>query len=257
MTDLPCRCWTAAALALGPLMRNISPTLNPTLVTVAAAWSRVTNHTNTVPTALTDERYTPEWVLDLVTKILGGIDLDPCADPKRRVAASNHFTKEENGLERPWSGRVFLNPPFSNSSDWVRHLSVYLVSGAVTEAVVLLPVMALTNKSARLLLRQQAEGFVLLERKLSFLDSNYTPLGDMSSFPFALIYVGPRFYNFLDVMGDIGIACTIKKHHSQGKILSCDYCGKAFSALRSTRKFCGTTCRVEAHRKKVQERSGI
>jgi len=217
-----------------------------------ASWSRVTEHSHNADPLTTDERYTPQWVLDLVVQTLGAIDLDPCADPRRRVPAAQHFTKENNGLERPWSGRVFLNPPFSNSSDWIRHLSLYVAGGAVTEAVVLLPVMALSNKSARLLLRQQAEGFVLLERKLSFLDSRYEPLGEAASFPFALIYVGNHFYKFLVAMNDTGISCAIKKQHSQVKLLSCAYCGKPFSAIRTTRKYCGTTCRVEAFRRRTR-----
>lgn len=217
----------------------------------ASAWSRVTNHANTAATSVTDERYTPGWVLDLVASALGGIDLDPCADPQRRVQASHHFTKEDNGLEQPWKGRVFLNPPFSNSKEWIRHLSLYFASGAVTEAVVLLPVMALTNKSSRLLLREQAEGFVLLERKLSFLDADYKPIGEMSSFPFALVYAGGNFHKFLSVMGDVGIPCVINKPHSQIKKMSCAYCGKPFTAVRTTRKYCGTTCRVEAFRRRT------
>ena len=40
-----------------------------------------------------DERYTPEWILKMVEAILGGIDLDPAADPRKRVNAINHFTK--------------------------------------------------------------------------------------------------------------------------------------------------------------------
>lgn len=217
----------------------------------ASAWSRVTNHASTAPTSITDERYTPDWVLDLVVSALGGIDLDPCADPQRRVQATQHFTKTDNGLEQPWKGRVFLNPPFSNSKDWIRHLSLYFASGAVTEAVVLLPVMALTNKSSRLLLREQAEGFVLLERKLSFLDADYKPIGEMSSFPFALVYAGGNFHKFLSVIGDVGIPCVINKPHSQIKKMSCAYCGKLFTAVRTTRKYCGTTCRVEAFRRRT------
>lgn len=218
----------------------------------ASAWSRVTHHAHRASTLETDERYTPEWVLDLVTSALGGIDLDPCADPQRRVQAKNHFTKEDNGLEQPWKGRVFLNPPFSNSKDWVRHLSLYLASGAVTEAVVLIPVMALTNKSSRLLLREQAEGFVLMERNLSFLDADYKPLGEMSSFPFALVYAGSNFNRFLSATGDAGIPCVINKPHSQIKKMSCAYCGKPFTAIRTTRKYCGTTCRVEAFRSRTR-----
>ena len=38
---------------------------------------------------------------------MGGIDLDPCADPLRRVPASNHFTKEQNvGSTVGWKALV-------------------------------------------------------------------------------------------------------------------------------------------------------
>jgi len=218
----------------------------------AASWSRVTNHATTADPVVTDERYTPGWVLDLVIKVLGGIDLDPCADPQRRVQATTHFTKNDNGLEQPWSGRVFLNPPFSNSRDWIRTLSLYVASGAVSSAVVLIPVMALTNKSARLLIREQAAGFLLLDRKLSFLDSDYKPLGEMSAFPFALVYVGGDFSKFLSVAGQFGVPCVINKPHSQTRTVCCSYCGKPFSAIRTTRKYCGTTCRVEAFRRRTR-----
>ena len=239
----------AAADVLG----TISATPYPTLVTTSAAWSRVTAHTNKAVSAETDERYTPDWVLDLVIAALGEIDLDPCADPQRRVKASRHFTKEDNGLVQAWSGRVFLNPPYSNSKEWLQHLSLYIATGAVTEAVVLLPVMALSNKSARLLLRQQAEGFVLLDRNLSFLDASYKPIGEANCFPSALVYIGSNFYGFLSAMGDVGISCTIKKQHSQTKVISCKYCGKPFTAIRSTARYCSTTCRVEAYRRRSRK----
>ena len=45
-----------------------------------------------------DERYSPNWLIQLAIDVMGGIDLDPCADPDRRVPASNHFTKDQNGL---------------------------------------------------------------------------------------------------------------------------------------------------------------
>ena len=46
----------------------------------------------------TDERYTPSWVLERVEKALNGIDLDPCADPRKRVPAKQHLTKEDDAL---------------------------------------------------------------------------------------------------------------------------------------------------------------
>ena len=59
-------------------------------------------------TSDTAEHYTPAHVLDLVVQIMGGIDLDPCADPGRRVPAAAHYTAEDDGLSRPWVGKVYL-----------------------------------------------------------------------------------------------------------------------------------------------------
>jgi DNA N-6-adenine-methyltransferase (Dam) len=52
---------------------------------------------------------TPRWILDA----LGRFDLDPCAaDPRPWDCAKRSYTERDDGLSRPWTGRVFLNPPF-------------------------------------------------------------------------------------------------------------------------------------------------
>jgi len=59
----------------------------------------------------TDEWYTPKEIIDA----LGTFDLDPCA-PQQRLwnTAKLHYTKDDNGLTKDWSGcRVWLNPPYS------------------------------------------------------------------------------------------------------------------------------------------------
>ncbi|MBU8540222.1 phage N-6-adenine-methyltransferase [Falsiroseomonas tokyonensis] len=45
---------------------------------------------------------------------LGAFDLDPCAAPEPRPwpTAAVHYGLAENGLMRPWAGRVWLNPPY-------------------------------------------------------------------------------------------------------------------------------------------------
>ncbi|MES0071903.1 DNA N-6-adenine-methyltransferase [Mesorhizobium sp. M0058] len=45
-----------------------------------------------------------------------GFDLDPCAPLDRPWdMARQHYTIADNGLARPWHGRVWLNPPYSNN----------------------------------------------------------------------------------------------------------------------------------------------
>jgi hypothetical protein len=212
-----------------------------------ASWHRVLSNTNKEED--TDERYTPQWVLDLSQRVMGGIDLDPASDPNQRVPATRHFTKKDNGLEKGWSGKVFLNPPFSNTSDWVKHLCIYFHSGAITEAIVLLPVMALSNKSATFLMKGTASAFTLLGRNLSFLNAEYEEMGDSNPFPFALVYCGHRTEEFLDQTNDFGIGALLRTPAANQISCFCSYCGKSFTAKRKTAKFCGTTCRVEAHKK--------
>jgi hypothetical protein len=61
----------------------------------------------------TDEWLTPPEMIDA----LGGpssFDLDPCAPEVRPwPTARRHFTAKDNGLLKPWAGRVWLNPPYS------------------------------------------------------------------------------------------------------------------------------------------------
>ena len=65
--------------------------------------------------ALNEEWLTPPAVIDS----LGGaasFDLDPCAPIARPwPTARAHFTIEDDGLVMPWSGRVWLNPPYTNA----------------------------------------------------------------------------------------------------------------------------------------------
>lgn len=60
------------------------------------------------------EWYTPAWIIQGVKAVMGGISLDPasCAQAQRTIQAANYYTAKTNGLDKEWSGRVFLNPPY-------------------------------------------------------------------------------------------------------------------------------------------------
>jgi hypothetical protein len=60
-----------------------------------------------------------EWV-EWARETMGRIDCDPCASPNPwdNFAAIDNITAD--GLELPWCGAVYCNPPGSNSSESVR-----------------------------------------------------------------------------------------------------------------------------------------
>lgn len=67
-----------------------------------------------------DEWLTPPEIL----LALGAFDLDPCSPIIRPWdTASEHYTIADDGLSRPWTGRVWCNPPFGREAvKWLRKM---------------------------------------------------------------------------------------------------------------------------------------
>jgi DNA N-6-adenine-methyltransferase (Dam) len=136
----------------------------------------------------TAEHLTPREVLDAVLDVLGEIDLDPCAEAhgdRANLPARDHFTKKDDGLSKPWTGRVFMNPPYgSEVPKWVERLLESHKSGEVTEAIALLA--ARTDTRWFNALDEWPVCFVT--GRLSFLGANTTSGSAM--FPSAIFYLG-------------------------------------------------------------------
>ena len=67
-----------------------------------------------------DERYTTRATMDWVRRMTGvdAFDLDAAACEESHKA-DRFYTKESNGLLRPWFGKTWVNPPYSDIPAWV------------------------------------------------------------------------------------------------------------------------------------------
>ncbi len=66
-----------------------------------------------------DDYYTPAWIFERMGLTF---DIDVCAPPGgiEWLPAVRYFTQEDDGLLQPWEGRVWMNPPYSQATPWVR-----------------------------------------------------------------------------------------------------------------------------------------
>jgi hypothetical protein len=69
-----------------------------------------------------DDWYTPPEIFHALRLTF---DLDPCSPgPAHWVPARKVFTRRDDGLAQPWSGLVFMNPPFGGRNGHVPWLRI-------------------------------------------------------------------------------------------------------------------------------------
>lgn len=83
-----------------------------------------------------DQWFTPQRYVESARKVMGSIDLDPssCAEANITVRATHFYSEEDDGLSQPWTGNVWLNPPYSKVRLFISKL---LESSEVNQAVIL------------------------------------------------------------------------------------------------------------------------
>ena len=88
-----------------------------------------------------NEWYTPSRFIAAARMCMGGIDLDPATSVEANAAinADRFYTLEDDGLNEPWAGRVWLNPPYAGDlvGKFTGKLRNHFVAGEVTSALVL------------------------------------------------------------------------------------------------------------------------
>jgi len=74
-----------------------------------------------------NEWYTPPEVFELLKN--PQFDLDPCSPGKDKVPwipVAKHYTAADNGLLLPWTGKVWLNPPYGkDTAVWLDRLALH------------------------------------------------------------------------------------------------------------------------------------
>jgi hypothetical protein len=88
-----------------------------------------------------NEWYTPEPYIKAATDVMGCIDLDPASSivANKVVGAKTFYSAEDDGLEKEWAGKVWMNPPYSGEfiSQFSEKITKHYNAGEITEAIVL------------------------------------------------------------------------------------------------------------------------
>jgi phage N-6-adenine-methyltransferase len=89
----------------------------------------------------TVEWYTPMDIVKAARTTMGTIDLDPATNEGNHTNANTFYTKNTNGLDKPWIGTVFLNPPYGRGfAAWMHKANSECASGRTNQLICLIPV---------------------------------------------------------------------------------------------------------------------
>lgn len=156
-----------------------------------------------------NEWYTPQRYIDLAREVLGEIDLDPasCAFANETVKARLFFSEDNDGLTKPWHGRVWMNPPYS--ADLVSKFADKFVDeyndGNVTEGIVLVNNATETAWFANLVSAATAVCFP--HGRIRYQSPNRESLAPLQGQAF--LYFGENGDKFLQVFSEIGWGAVI------------------------------------------------
>lgn len=85
-----------------------------------------------------DDWTTPDWLFRQLDQEFGPFTLDAAASAGNAKCA-RYFDAGCDGLAQPWSGRVFLNPPYRDVGAWAAKALLETRAGRAGVVVALLP----------------------------------------------------------------------------------------------------------------------
>jgi phage N-6-adenine-methyltransferase len=123
--------------AMTPSASSVSPRDPPSLPLSAAAAGAGRGY---MPRAKSTQWQTPPALFDALAAEFGPFDLDPCGAKDSYASQHCRAFWTAAALDRSWSGKVFINPPYGLAlRDWVYHSWFEAKHGRASLVVALLP----------------------------------------------------------------------------------------------------------------------
>jgi hypothetical protein len=157
----------------------------------------------------TNEWYTPPHIIELARTVMGDIDLDPASNHYTQtwIKAKHYYTKQEDGFNKPWFGRVWLNPPYGQkskekgilgASTWIKKALTEFDAGTIQACIFLV-----RGDSEGLKELRRRSVICLPKTRILFLNKEGTPGG--RPVPGSEIhYLGPDRRRFAELFQDFG-----------------------------------------------------
>jgi phage N-6-adenine-methyltransferase len=180
------------------------------------------SYVQVVTSKMSDEWYTPQWLVDQHAAEFGPFDLDPAATAET-AQAPTFYALYDDGLGQRWKGRVWLNPPYSEVGAWMAKAASEVAIGNAELVVCLVP----ARVDARWYRAAAAVASVVrvLPHRVKFGGCK-----DSAPFPSAVIVFGTDGH----------------RHGTQPK--RCAACRRYFFPARSDGRFCSGACQRRQHR---------
>lgn len=158
-----------------------------------------------------NEWYTPPEYIEAARAVMGRIDLDPASTDtaNKTVKASRYYTKQDNGLEKYWAGKVWMNPPYSSNliGLFVEKYVEHVRNGDISEGIVL--VNNATETQWFYDLQSVSNAIAFPAGRIRFLDVHGNPGAPLQGQ--AILYYGRNVEKFIKHFGEFGWTAIIHK----------------------------------------------